>query len=163
MRNYTVIFLMSVGVLPGLWAQDVAAPQVRMQSITTVKELLTTKPMDDSDEDLNARNPFNPVKPVEVTDSSAQPASVVVTNGTSDREKLQRIVDGINPSGTMQLGDEALLLFGQKKFKVGDILPIIFEGGSYELKITAIERISFTLRLNNEEITRPIKPVANKP
>jgi hypothetical protein len=132
-----------------------------MNSINTVKGLLTTTVVDDSGDDLLAKNPFNPMKPVEagpVEHEAAAPSPV-----GNDREKLQKIADGITPSGTMQLGDESILLFGQKKFKVGDTLPIIFEGNSYELQISSIERISFTLRLNNEEITRPIKPVANKP
>jgi hypothetical protein len=166
MRKSIVIFI--VGLIPpvAVSAQDrvdVVAPQARMGVINSIKTLLTNDLVDDPAEDLSSRNPFNPVKPVKpVEDSIEHPASVLATPG-SDRELLRKIADGITPSGTMQLGDVPILLFGQKKFKVGDSLTIIFEDNSYELQISAIERISFTLRLNNEEIIRPIKPVANKP
>jgi hypothetical protein len=46
---------------------------------------------------------------------------------------------------------------GQKRLKVGDKLTITFEGLDYELEITAIESTTYTLRLGNEKITRPIK------
>jgi hypothetical protein len=166
MRNSIFIFIIGLLPLVAVCAQDrvdVVAPQARMLSINTVKLLLTNNFNDDPAEDLNVRNPFDPIQPVKpVEDSIEQPATVLTTVG-SDRDILRKIADGITPSGTMQLGDVPILLFGQKKLKVGDTLTIIFEDNSYELKISAIERISFTLRLNNEEITRPIKPVANKP
>lgn len=142
---------------------DIVSPQVRMNSINRIKTLLTTKVIEDSPEDLAKSNPFNPLQPVDPV-AAVEPTAALTSMGPGgDQEKLQKIANGVIPTGTMKLGDTPILLFGQKKFKVGDTLPIIFEGASYELHITAIERISFTLRLNNEEITRPIKPVATKP
>ena len=70
---------------------------------------------------------------------------------------LQRIAAGIKPSGVMMLGGSPLLLIREKKLKVGDNLTITFEGNAYTLVVTGIDRTSFKLRLNNEEITRPIK------
>jgi hypothetical protein len=76
-----------------------------------------------------------------------------------DRDLLANIAGTITPSGTIQVGEKQILLFGQKKLKVGDSISIVFQGVAYELQITGIERASYTLRLNQEEITRPIKPV----
>ena len=78
--------------------------------------------------------------------------------GVSDREILEKIAPVIAPSGMMTIGGKPLLLFREKKLKVGDHVKIPFEGVDYVVVITAIDRTSFRLSLNREEITRPIKP-----
>lgn len=103
------------------------------------------------------RNPFAPS--VAVVPGSGPVAAAA---SESDRELLQRLAPLVNPSGIVHLGGEAMLLFGQKRVKTGDALPVTFDGNPYILVISAIDRTSFTLRLNGEEITRPIKP-ANRP
>ena len=80
-----------------------------------------------------------------------------------DRQLLEAIAPMITPSGTAVFGGRSLLLFGQKKLKVGDTLPIIYKDKPYELTITAIDDGTFTLRLRAEEITRTIKPVPTNP
>lgn len=77
---------------------------------------------------------------------------------SSDREILENIANKIAPSGMVMFNDNPLLLFREKKLKVGDTLTITFEGTDYVVVITEIERTSFKIRLNREEITRPIKP-----
>ena len=54
-------------------------------------------------------------------------------------------------------GGRPLLLLGEKKLRVGDNLKRSSDGFDYIVVITAIEPTSFRLRLNHEEITRPIK------
>jgi len=49
------------------------------------------------------------------------------------------------------------LVFGQKRVKAGGLLTITFEGNEYTLEIVSIAPPNFTLRLNREEFTRPIK------
>lgn len=74
----------------------------------------------------------------------------------SDAEILAAVAPRITPTGTVVLGGEPILLFGQKRLKVGDVYPISFEGREYEVVITAIDRTSYTLRLNQELLTRPL-------
>lgn len=146
-------------VLPaGLWAQGVATPQSRMMTLDLARTLLTAEPIVVEADTLAYKNPFGSRRPV-VT-SPDRPAPVITS--VNDRDVLLRAGEVILPSGTMMLGDVPILLFGQKKLKVGDVVPIVFQGKTYELQVSSIERTSFTLRLNKEEITRPIKPV-NKP
>ncbi|HUJ42858.1 MAG TPA: hypothetical protein VLW52_04535 [Opitutaceae bacterium] len=76
----------------------------------------------------------------------------------SDREILENIATRITPSGMVMFNDNPLLLFREKKLKVGDTLTITFEGTDYVVVITEIEATSFKIRLNREEVTRPIKP-----
>lgn len=75
----------------------------------------------------------------------------------SDRELLATLAGAIRPSGYFVIGGVPTLVFGQKRVKAGDPLTINFEGSDYTLTVTAIDRTSFTLRLNREEFTRPIK------
>jgi hypothetical protein len=76
---------------------------------------------------------------------------------SSNFELLETIAPQINPSGTLTLGGQPLLLFGQKKIREGGELPILYAGQRYTLVISAIGTSSFTLRLGEAEYTRPIK------
>jgi len=81
-----------------------------------------------------------------------------VPNGPRNaRDLLQTIAASLKPSGFFVLGGEPTLVFGQKRVKAGGFLTITFEGNEYTLEIASIERPNFTLRLNREEFTRPIK------
>lgn len=73
------------------------------------------------------------------------------------RDLLQAIGDALRPSGFIVMGGSPSLSFGQKRVKPGGTLTITFEGVEHTLEVTAIDRTNFTLRLNNEEYTRPIK------
>jgi hypothetical protein len=75
----------------------------------------------------------------------------------TDHDLLQAISTSLKPSGYFVLGGQPTLVFGQKKVKAGSFLTITFEGTEYAVEITAIDRTNFTLRLNREEFTRPIK------
>jgi hypothetical protein len=111
--------------------------------------------------------PFNPVgfdqpDPEEVKAQQAAAAAAAAA-GTpvrplGDRSVLSTLADKLSPSGTAIIGGEPILLFGSRRLKVGDRLTVTYEGADYNLDITAITRTTFTLRLNREEITRPIKP-----
>lgn len=155
MKSFALIILLIA--VSSLSAQDVASPQKRMASLDLARTLLTTRVLDQTGEVLDQKNPFNPIRTVrrEATDVA------VIKN--SDRDILVMAAAQINPSGTAQLGNTAILLFGQKKLKVGDTIPFVFQGIAYELVVSVIDRTFFSLRLNDEEITRPIKPVVSKP
>jgi hypothetical protein len=45
---------------------------------------------------------------------------------------------------------------------VGERVPIAFENAQYEVEITSIDGSTFTIRRNDEEFTRPIKPGKNQ-
>lgn len=81
----------------------------------------------------------------------------VPTGPRNARDLLQTIAASLKPSGFFVLGGQPTLVFGQKRVKAGGFLTITFEGNEYTLEIVSIERPNFTLRLNREEFTRPIK------
>jgi len=86
-----------------------------------------------------------------VPNTSAPTTAAVVTAPRSQRDILQAIAASLKPTGNFVLGGQQTLVFGQKRVKAGGFLT------EYTLEIAAIERTSFTLRLNREEFTRPIK------
>ncbi len=139
---------------------DMASAQKRMVTVDLARTLLTINQSESSADEIARTNPFNPVRQAADSEARKPAAGQAVVMG--DHELLLGIAATISPSGTIKLGDTQILLIGQKKLKVGDTIPIVFQGASYELQLSGIERTSYTLRLNKEEITRPIKPV-NKP
>ncbi len=146
----------------------VAVPNKRHESLQSAKSLLALQavvlPAD-------LANPFNPPAFAEITGTGHASAASTSTGaaGTTEstaakpagprteRDILREIAAGLKPSGFFVLGGEPTLVFGQKRVKAGGHLTITFEGAEYTLEITAIDRPNFTLRLNREEFTRPIK------
>jgi hypothetical protein len=79
------------------------------------------------------------------------------TGPRSNRDLLQAIAMSLKTSGFFVLSGEPTLVFGQKRVKAGGVITIHFEGADYTLELVSIERPNFTLRLNRDEFTRPIK------
>lgn len=86
---------------------------------------------------------------------AATPARPAGPRGNA--EILAAIGEGLRPGGYIVRGGTASIAFGQKRVKAGDTLTISFEGAEYVLQITALDRTHFTIRLGNEEFTRPIR------
>ena len=107
-------------------------------------------------------HPFNPPgfnltsRPVAETTGTPVP-----TKSFGDREILAALAAKVLPKGSFSLGSEALLSFGKKNLRAGDRLTVSYEGQDYSLLLVSFDRTNFTLRLNKEEITRPIKPGKN--
>jgi hypothetical protein len=158
-----MVILVPIGLLANP-VSDLLPPQKRAETLILARDLLTSKAFDSSVETLAAMNPFDPIQPsapnAEPEKGASQSVAPVLV---SDRELLKRMAEGVVASGMMQLGDRTFLLVGKKKLKVGDRLAVNSDGNAYELEISAIDRTSFTLRLKDEEITRPIKSPVKKP
>src|SRR5688572_17437141 len=68
---------------------------------------------------------------------AAAAASAVKAKPTTNLGLLELIASRINPSGTLILGGEPLLIFGQKRLRVGDRLTVTYDGLDYPLELTA--------------------------
>ena len=134
---------------------DVPAPVSRTNVIAKSTALLERRKNLSDDIPANAHNPFNPL----ATDSVIE--SVVVTKSripSSGKELVALLGGMVVPTGSAEREGQRFLLFGQRKVKVGEGIPITFENTQFELEVTAIEGGTFTVRLNHDEFTRPIKP-----
>jgi len=161
-RLFTFAVSLALGPLCG-WAQlsDLATPKKREETVALSEKLL--RPRAFVVQPAEAISPFAPPaftqpEPEELRARQAATAAGITPRLVGDRAVLERLASFIVPSGTLRLGSQAILLFGQKKLKVGDRLTITFEETNYDLDITAIGTTDFTLRYNGEEITRSIKP-----
>lgn len=140
-------------------ADDVSNPTKRIDALAQAKALLNAKGAA-----LVAKDPFHSEAFVEAvglaSGRGATPdgaAGRPVQGPRSNRDLLQAIAGSLKPSGFFVLSGEPTLVFGQKRVKAGGTLSIRFEDTDYTLEIVSIERPNFTLRLNREEFTRPIK------
>lgn len=162
MKTPSICFLLMLGAVVA-WAEpagDILPPQKRATTVGYAKTLLASQSSHVAEVDAaSLKNPFNPAlpPPTAVVSPARGGGSAPVVQ--SDSMLLGQIAPKITPSGSVVLGGESLLLFGQKRLKVGDHLPIIFEGKPYDLELVDIQSTSFTLRLNGAEITRPIQTV----
>jgi len=135
----------------------------RTEAIDQGKSLLATK-----DKAPEVKDPFHSIAYDQTLaantgrgSATAGAAESIVARPASGprahRDLLQAIAANLQPSGYFVLGGEPTLVFGQKRVKAGGTISIRFEDADYTLEIVSIERPNFTLRLNNEEFTRPIK------
>ena len=136
--------------------EDVIAPIKRQEVLDQAKKLLVMRNVAPVTVD-----PFHSERFSEMVAGpshvAATPTVAVVVAPRTEKEILQAIALSLKPTGNFVLSGEPTLVFGQKRVKGGGLMTITFEGKEYTLEITAIERTSFTLRLNREEFTRPIK------
>jgi len=139
------------------FGQAVSNPTNRQATLDLATRLLTTEEKGTASLPADLQDPFNPAgfgAPAATPGKPGEAAHAVA----SDRQILQEIAKSITPSGMMLFDGQPLLLFREKKLKVGDSLTITFEGNDYVVIIAGINQSSFKIRLNREEITRPIKP-----
>lgn len=165
MKTLLRFSLLLLGPLCAAGADDVVSPAKRQASIAAANQLLAAK---DAALPEGAINPFHPEAFAEAV-AGPNRAGTVVPGAESagpaarpagprtDRDLLAAIAGSLKPSGSFVLSGQPTLVFGQKRVKAGGVLTITFEGAEYALEITAITRTNFTLRLNREEFTRPIK------
>jgi hypothetical protein len=146
-------------------ASDIATPDKRRPLVELAERLIAPASQTALPADLV--QPFNPAAfgqpdPEELRAIAAANAAAAAANAqakpSTDREFLQVIAARVMPSGSVMLGGQQYLIFGKKRMRVGDRLNVSYDNLDYTLELTAIERTTFTLRLNKDEITRPIKP-----
>jgi hypothetical protein len=134
---------------------DIAPVKARADIIASAEAILTRRTSLSDELPANIKNPFNPQ-----ADDSDKNTQVKVSR--SGRELIAVLAAQLMPTGSAELAGERFLLLGQRKVKVGDHVPILFENVQYDVEIAAIESGTFTIRCRNEEFTRPIKPGKNQ-
>jgi hypothetical protein len=162
MKLKFVFVLLGFGVLPcGSKAKvDVSAPAKRAQLVERAD--LLSKRLEPEKIDAALQNPFSlqNLAGVEVAPVASAPPKA--NRPASDRDFLALLASQLSPTGTFILNGEPIILFGQKRMKVGDRVPLSFDNAVYELEIAGISQTSFTVRFKNEELTRQISAKPSK-
>lgn len=153
MKTYCRLVCLLALCAPVIVRAQVSSPAKRLETLDLATRLLAPRENPAAALPADAVDLFNPPRFGAPPKTSDTPRAAV----GSDHEILLKIAEKIKPSGMLMMRGEPLLLFREKKLKVGDTLNIAFEGNDYVLVITGIEQTSFTVSLNHEEITRPIK------
>jgi hypothetical protein len=159
-----LLLLPAVALLQAQDTAAVSAPAKRQASLASAQALLGQT---STELPANAADPFHSdafggagaaITGAPGTPGGTAPEGPAKPAGPrTGADLLAAIAAGLKPSGYFILGGEPTLVFGQKRVKTGGMLTIFFEGTEYNLEIVTITRTSFTLRLNREEFTRPIK------
>jgi len=126
-------------------------PQAKRASALTEADRLAS-PSEPGALPQELKHPFFPG-----TQATAQASdSAKVAAPKSDLSVLESIAAKLSVSGTLVLGDQRYLLIRQKKLKVGDRLAITLDDREYEVVMAAITRSTYTLRLNEAELSLSI-------
>lgn len=168
MKTHRILASLALLPLAALAADvpPVIAPPARATSLATLQKLLAPRdaaaPADmvdpfHSDSFANAASAAGSTSAAPTGAATTAAVGSVRTGPRSAQELLATIADALRPGGYIVMGGQPSLSFGQKRVKPGGTLTITFEGAEYTLEVVSIDRANFTLRLNNEEYTRPIK------
>lgn len=169
----TPAFLSAVLVLAALPAAAQVAPAIappkRAEVLASAQQLLAAR---DATAPAGLKDPFHSPAFLEAVGASGVAAAVTPGGAPAgpggapaarpagprgSSELIAAIGEALRPSGFIVRGGVPSIAFGQKRVKAGDTLTITFEGAEYTVGITALDRTNFTIRLGNEEYTRPIR------
>ena len=160
----TIALVLGLSAVSSSLAQvePIMAPAKRTEALEQAREVLAPKPLPATQANPFFSETFNNVRtsgaavaPGASSESTAATAGPV--GPKSNRDLLQAIAGSLKPSGFFVIGGTPTLVFGQKRVKAGGVLTVTYEGQEYTLEVSALDRTNFTLRLNREEFTRPIK------
>lgn len=131
-------------------AASLPAPAKRSDVVARAEQLVQPSTASQLQLPDGVRNPF--------VASAFESKDSHLARPTTDKELLVLLAEQLQPTGVMGREDSmVLLLKGQKGVKVNEKLTVSFDGASYEVEVTAIDRYNFSLRYNQAEVTRPIK------
>jgi hypothetical protein len=148
----------SLAFFAGQVAGQVSTPEARMETLEKAERFRVVAPASIAGTFAATPDPFyGPVEEPEQPHEAANDERPVAAAPAAPRLILREIADQIRPSGVMQFGSRTMLLFGERRVGEGDFLPVMFEGQSYRVQIVAVESQTFTMRLNQEVISKRIQ------
>lgn len=156
LRWLAALSAVAVSALMGAEPSDVELPAKRVEFLERAAKIQAPKTAIEKLPDPFHPEGFLGAAPEAVRPLVGEPAAAPA-GPRSGSDILQAIAANLKPSGYFVIGGQQTLVFGQKRVRAGGQLTVTFEGTEYTLEITAIDRTNFTLRLNREEFTRPIK------
>jgi hypothetical protein len=171
----TAFVSVNVGVAATAAVSDVAPVAKRRPTVELAQKLAAISPPVPLPPDAVA--PFNPVafgqpdpeeqRAIDQAAATQQAAANAAAAGqvravaaVTDREQLAAIAAKIPARGSVIVGNVPRLVIDSKFVKIGAKFTVTYSGVDYVLELIAIDSTTFTLRMNGEEITRPIKPAA---
>lgn len=141
----------------GLSAQSAISTRQSRQGVLERLRVLTQPATPSNVDYATLKDPYHPPA-ADLRDVRETPVATTTTVAQRSDAELLTVLSGLlKPTGSMTLGGEPLLLFGEKRQKKGDKLTLAHEGVEYVIEIVNIENNQFRIRYKNEELTRPVK------
>jgi hypothetical protein len=152
--RFGMVFMLSVGALSGQTA-DISLPKQRETTVLAAEKLLASR-SDTIKQNEDTVSPFTwPAANEKADTQEVLQSAPAATPGANTAEFLSKLAAQIPATGIAFIGDQGILLLGQKRLKVGDVVMISFEGQNYEVSIAAISSASFTVKRGGLLHTRP--------
>ena len=156
MKRIIFTFLTWAAIAGLAIAGDIPSPQARAVIVNKAKARIEPRIFEHAEILPSLNNPFAPRAAAEV--KTGEP---VVQQRIATGDLVNILAGQLNPTGVLVMGGEPLLTFGEKKMKVGDVLDIAFDNGTYQVELVAVTRSTFSIRYNQHVATRSIKPGKN--
>ncbi|HQF40628.1 MAG TPA: hypothetical protein PK322_16050 [Opitutaceae bacterium] len=154
MKARLLVVSLSLLATPALWAQGAAisTPEAREKALADLAKITAGRAV--APAAAPAKDPFNPPA-ADLRDVA--PGTSGEGTRRSDAELLPQLAALIQPTGSMTLGGEPVLLFTERRQKIGDKVAVTLDGVEYIVEIVSIANNRFRIRYNDKEAERTIK------
>lgn len=169
MKNLKLSITLTATVLAGtaFLSAQVSSVEDREALLERV-ERFEVKPLDDiAGQFFHIADPFYAFEALEeqLAEAAAEAETIAGSatemseagSGISDRELLETLAERIHPSGVMEFGSTAHLIFGQRRVRAGEFISVRYQENDYRLEIVEVGSRTFKLRLNEEVISKRIQ------
>ncbi len=144
------VFAILASIL-GLAEGAIMSEETRLEKLQAYQDLLDNEIRPIELELLEQTpSPFQPGLGREVKEERVE---IVLT----DEELLEKLSNYINPTGIFSIGGEYIIIFKEKKLKVGSEFGIAYEGKEYLVKITEITSRTYTVQRGVSELQLKLK------
>jgi hypothetical protein len=154
-----VFALLAGGSFPAI--AQISTPEDREASLAKAERFEVLPVGSSSARFAGATDPFYAIEPAAPSFAAGATGGRAVQGAAyepvSDRVVLRALAERIQPTGVMQFGANTLLLFGERRVKAGDFISVAHNGTDYKVEVVKADTRTFTLRLNNELISKRIQ------
>jgi hypothetical protein len=153
----SLVILVVVSAPPA--SAQISSPDAREEALRKTDRIVPIPATEMIGKFAEALNPFFRDAPAVVPQEEIEVPGVrfIPVAAPAPRQVLREIAERIRPTGVMQMGERSMLLFGERRVSAGETLAVEFQGTQYQIEIVSVGPRTFTMRLNQEVITKRIQ------
>lgn len=147
----TALLALFVGVM-GIAQGQIMSEEARAQKLEVSRNLLNRNvALVEKELIAKAPNPFSRGLGIAV--------EVVVeeVEAISGDELIKELGRQINPTGVFMFNGEYLLIFRERRARVGDMIPVMYQGEQYQIIISEISSASYKIQYDGLELQQKLK------
>lgn len=158
-QRISFLILLTGSAIAGQAGAQVSTPESREEILQDAERFTAVDPVAASGAFSEALNPFYPEShyPTPPPEADVSAPTLAQAERGSQLPDLRQLAEQVRPTGVMQFGPQTMLLFGERRLGEGDVVPVQHMGTNYSVEIISVSKNSFTMRFNEEVLSKRIQ------